>query len=105
MRNLFFFIRTHRDGNFQLYLLVLELLTPQIFAHDHVNYSRWMPIHIVRYEVVAISIKDELKSGHWALSSTNKAFSAIPFDQVHEEENACVKGSGGCMGLVDSPDT
>jgi len=35
------------------------------------------------------------KQGHWMLPKTNNLFSAIPIDQVHEQENANVKGSGG----------
>jgi hypothetical protein len=42
--------------------------------------------------------------GHWVLSKTNNAFSAIPIDQAHEQENANVKGSaGGCIGLTENP--
>ena len=34
---------------------------------------------------------------------TNNVFSSIPFDQAHEQENAYVKGSGGCIGLMENP--
>ena len=40
------FIRAHREKNFALYVEILEKLTPLFFALDHVNYSRWMPVHI-----------------------------------------------------------
>ena len=101
----FIFIRAHIEGNFQLYLKVLELPTPLFFALDHVNHSRWLPIHIRDMKCLPDPIRDKFKRGHWVFSKTKKAFSAIPFDQVHEQENACVKGSGGCIGLMDSPET
>ena len=92
------FIRAHREKNFPLYVQILEKLTPLFFALDHVNYSRWMPVHIKDMKSLPDLIKNEFeKQFHWVLSKTNNAFSSIPFDQAHEQENAYVKGSGGLM--------
>ncbi len=98
------FVRAHRERNFQLYLQVLEKLTPLFFALDHVNYARWMPVHIRDMKNLPDSIRNEFeRQGHWVLSKTNNSFSAIPVDQGHEQENASVKGSGGCIGLTENP--
>ena len=32
---------------------------------------------------------------------TNRVFSAIPIDQAHEQNNACIKSDGGTVGLTD----
>ena len=40
------FVRSIREGNFSLYVQILEKLVPWMFALDLVNYSRWLPIHI-----------------------------------------------------------
>ena len=40
------FIHAHRINDFNLYLESLEALTPWFFALDHINYARWIPIHI-----------------------------------------------------------
>ena len=97
-------IRAHRDKYFHLYVEVLEMLAPLFFALDHVNYSRWLPIHIRDMKSLPHSIKVEFeKQCHWVLSKTNNKFSAIPIDQVHEQENAYVKGSGGCIELTENP--
>ena len=53
------FIRAHREKNFTLYVQVLEELTPLFFALDHVNYSRWMPVHIRDMKCLPDPIKDE----------------------------------------------
>ncbi len=98
------FIRAHREKNFPLYVEVLEELTPLFFALDHVNYSRWMPVHIRDMKSLPDTIKEEFeKFTHWVLSKTSKKFSAIPFDQAHEQENKIVKGSGGAVGLTENP--
>ena len=50
------------------------------------------------------SVRAEFEQeGHWVLSKTNNKFSTIPIDQAHEQENAYVKGSGGCIGLTENP--
>lgn len=70
------FIRAHRENNFSLYVDVLEQLTPLFFALDHVNYSRWMPVHIRDMKSLPDAIKNEFeKEGHWVLSKTNNKFS------------------------------
>ena len=98
------FVRAHREKNFSLYVQVLEELTPLFFALDHVNYSRWMPVHIRDMKNLPGPIKNEFEQQcHWVISKTNKKFSAIPIDQAHEQENAFVKGSGGCIGLTENP--
>ena len=47
------FIRVHREKNFRLYVAVLEKWIPPFFALDHVNYSRWMHVHIRKIEELA----------------------------------------------------
>ena len=95
------FVRAHREKNFALYVEVLENLTPLFSALDHVNYARWLPVHIRDMKCFPSPIKDEFeKQCHWVLSKTNNRFSAIPVDQAHEQENAYIKGSGGCIGFT-----
>ena len=67
------------------------------------NYSRWMAVHIQDMKSLPESIQEEFESqSHWVLSKTNNTFSSIPIDQAHEQENAHVKGSGGCIGLTEN---
>ena len=98
------FVRVHREKNFSLYVEVLERLCIIFFALDHVNYARWIPIHLRDMKSLPDSIKEEFaKHHHWVLSKTNNKFAAIPFDQAHEQENKIVKGSGGAVGLTENP--
>ena len=101
---LILFVQAHREKKFLLYVEVLEKLTPLFFALDHVNYSRWIPVHIRGMKFLPSAIRDQFETqGHWVLSKTNNKFSAIPIDQAHEQENAFVKDSGGCIGLTENP--
>jgi len=98
------FVRAHREKNFSLYVEVLEELAPLFFALDHVNCTRWMSVHIRDMKSLPDTIKDEFDNrSHWVISKTTNKFSAIPFDQAHEQENKTVKGSGGAVGLTENP--
>ena len=98
------FVRAHRERNFSLFVEVLEELVHIFFALDHVNYARWIPIHIRDMKSLPDSIKDQFKERHhWVLTKTNNKFSAIPLDQAHEQENKTVKGVGGMVGLTENP--
>ncbi len=78
------FVRAHRESNFPLYVEVLEKLVPLFFALDHINYSRWLPVHIRDMRILPEYIKDEFeKRCHWVVSKNNR-FSTIPVDQAHE---------------------
>ena len=62
-----------------------------------------MPVHIMDMKSLSDPIKDEFENhAHWVLSKTMNTFSAIPFDQAHEQENKIVKGSGGAVGLTET---
>jgi hypothetical protein len=99
----FLLIRAHREKNFTLYVEMLEQLTPIFFALDHNHYARWMPIHIRDMKSLPDQTRNKFEEGNWVLSKTKRRFSSIPFDQVHEQENKIVKGSGGAIGLTENP--
>ena len=75
---------------------VLEELALLLFALDHVNYARWLPVHIRDMKSFPRPIKEEFEiQGNWVISKTAKTFCGILFDHV--------KGSGGCIGLTENP--
>lgn len=97
-------VRAKRQHNFNLYVEALEDLIPLFFALDHVNYARWTPIHIRDMKSLPLSIAREFqRQGHRVLSKTGNRFSAIPFDQAHEQENKVIKSAGGAVGLTENP--
>lgn len=90
-------VRAQRQRNFNMYVEVLEQLAPLFFVLDHINYARWIPIHIRDMKSLPESIAKEFQdNGH-----CNK-FSSIPFDQAHEQENKLVKTAGGAVCLTEN---
>ena len=101
---IFMFVRAHRQKLFSLYVEVLEELVHLFFALDHVNYARWVPIHLRDMMSLPEAIKTEFeKEQHWILSKTKNKFSSIPIDQAHEQMNKNVKSTGGVVGLTENP--
>ena len=98
------FVRSHREGNFPLYVESLKSFVPWFFAFDHHNYAWWIPIHIRDMESLPAPILREFEEhGHWVIHKTTNRFSAIPIDQAHEQNNAIVKDSGSAVGLTENP--
>ena len=82
----------------------LKALVPWFFAFDHQNYFRRIAIHIRDMECLPASIYEELNEhGNWVVNKTTNRFSSLPIDQAHERNNELVKGSGGAVGLTESP--
>ncbi len=100
------YIRSLREGNFQLYVESLTQIIPWMFALDHTHYSRWLPVHIRDMTTLAEkhpNVLAEFKSGKFVVHKTRNKFSAMALDQCHEQNNAMVKGSGGAIGLTGNP--
>lgn len=81
-------------------------IAPWLFALDHINYARWLPVHIrdmcelpVKHPVVF----QQFTSGSFVVHKTKRPFSSIALDHAHEQENASIKGDGGAVGLTENP--
>lgn len=72
---------------------------------NHSNYARWVSVHL--RDMLALSqlhpqILTEFKSGKFVVNKSQRSFSAIALDQVHEQLNAVVKSNGGAIGLTEN---
>ena len=100
------YIRSLREGNFQLYVDSLTQTMPWMVALDHTHYSRWLSAHIRDMTTLAEKHPDvfaEFNLGNFVVHKTSNKFSAMALDQSHEQNNAMVKGSGGAIGLTGNP--
>ena len=80
------------------------MIAPWMFALDHHNYARWLPVHI--NEMFQLhrnpSIYLEFHKGKFTVQKSNRKFSRIAADQIHEQMNAKFKGVGGAIGLTEN---
>ena len=89
-----------------MYLNALTELVLWFQALDHTHYARRIPVHlrdIAELTTKHPDITRKFKEGHFTVQKTQRVFSSIPIDQAHEQNNACIKGDGGAVGLTDNP--
>ena len=99
-------VRALREGDFLSYVQSVAALVPPMFALDHTNYARWLPVHIrdmASLESNHPTVYQKFLSGAFVVNKTRNPFSSIALDHAHEQENASIKGEGGAVGLTESP--
>ena len=77
------FIRSIREGNFDMYVESLAEIVIWFFALDHTHYSRWLSVHI--RDMMMLSEKQpgvlaEFKAGKFVICKTSNKFSAMAID-------------------------
>lgn len=95
------FVKSLRTGNFDEYVLVLESMCPWYLVTDHHHYGRWLPVMVCNMKQLPTKhpeVYQEFKKGHFTSRQTNKAFSCISDDHLHEQNNKMVKGSSSLLG-------
>ncbi|KAL9978410.1 hypothetical protein ACROYT_G015923 [Oculina patagonica] len=72
---------------------------------DHTNYARWLSVHLrdmTSLEKGHPSVHSEFERGGFVIRKTQRPFSALAIDHAHEQNNKCVKGDGGAIGLTEN---
>ena len=103
---MFELVRALREGNFNSYVESVTAMTPWRFVSDHVNYARWLSVHVrdmVQLKDSHPKDYEHFESSAFVVNKTTRVFSAIALDHAHEQENAAIKGDGGAVGLTESP--
>ena len=99
------YVRSIRNSGFKVYVASLIEIAPYVFAFDHTNYMRWLPIHIkdmVELEQTQLEVHDEFLKGNFTAKKSLNPFSAMAEDQSHEQNNAKIKGDRGAVGLTEN---
>lgn len=103
------FVRSLREGDFDLYVQVLDELCPWFFVFDHTNYARWLPVHVkdlVELPEKHPEVYREFKDGNFVVQRSCHKFSLIAKDQSHEQSNKKLQaGGGGLSDMYDDPDS
>ena len=105
---LFEFVKSIRSGNLQLYINTLMKIAPWMFALDHHNYARWLPVHINEMSQLQQNhpdVYEEFLKGIFSVQKSNRKFSRIAADQNHDQITAKIKGVGGAIGLAEKGTT
>ena len=101
------FVRSIRQGDLPLYLATLYRILPWSFALDRYNYARWATIHWFSFVLLKERFPSEYREfaeGKFSFKKTNRQFSRIALDQLHEQNNKYIKSVSGATALINGDD-
>ena len=81
------FVRSIREGNFDMYVESLTQIVSCFFALDHTHYSRWLSVHIRDMMMLSEkhpSVFAEIKAENFLINKTGHKFSALAMDQCQD---------------------
>lgn len=102
------FVKSLKDANFPKYIASLDSLMDWVCASAHHHYTKNLPVHLrdmVTLEEVHPGIYAEFMEGKFVAQKTKRSFSAMGFDQTHEQLNDWLKNESGTIGNLDDPQT
>ena len=102
---LFAFIRSQREGNYKLYVESLQAIILYMFVMDHFHYARWLSVDVSELQELQTDSMDTHNAfldGNFVTQKSSRKFSAMADDQIHEQQNAKVKGDGGVIGITEN---
>ena len=70
-------------------------MMPWYFCFRQHHYARWLSVHIRDMECIETEISAiaaEFKNSNFEVNKTSRAFSLLPVDQAHEQNNKIAKG-------------
>lgn len=102
---LLLFIRSSREGDWELHLSSLDNMTKYFFAHDQINYARLVPLYLATMNEL---LSEDVPSWNYlkenfSISKSNIPFTSIGSDHALEQENKVMKVTGGIIGLTQNP--
>ena len=106
---LLLFIRSIREGNWEMHLASIRSMLPWIFAYDRVNYSRYLPVYWMEMHDLGHThplIYQQFMEGEFVVQRSEKPFAQMPCDQTIEQTaNRDSKTKGGMTGFTTSKGT
>ena len=90
------YVRSQREGNFQLHRQVLRKVIRWYFSLGHFRYARWLSVQIfdlMELEMVHNDMFENFHLGHFCFKKTNRVCSMMALDQLHDQNSRTIKSS------------
>ena len=101
------YVRSIWEGNFKLHVEVLFKLLIWFFMFDHCHYTRWLTVQWFDLYTIESKFPDlynYFSNGNFSFQKSNREFSRMGLDQIHEQNNKIIKGAGGASDLLNKED-
>ena len=96
------YIRSLRESNDNFLVYAMKNLIKWVFPFDRVHYVIWGTVHVFDLMTLFSICPDvflEFAKDHYSFQKSNKKFSNMALDQVHEQNNEKTKGASGATYL------
>ena len=83
------------------------MLLSWFFIFNHVHYARWLTIHwfdLFNLQSTFPDLFEQFSNGGFTFQKSERSFSRIGLDQIHEQNNKVIKGAGGASDLLNRED-
>ena len=102
--NVLIFVRSIREGNFEVYIESLRKVINWYFILDKYHYARWLAIHL--FDLLTLDVKfpevyTQMQKGFFSFQKSNREFSRMALDQIHEQNNRVIKSCADAVDLVN----
>ena len=90
-----------------MHVRVLQKLLKWYFIFDRYNYARWLTIHWFDLNNLKENFPDVFEyfcRGFFSFQKSDRKFSRMGLDQIHEQNDFVLKGAGGAIHLVNKND-
>ena len=105
LETILLFIRATRDRDINLHLIATESLIKYLFAHDHLNYARLLPLCLATMQDIKANhpnLWNEFEMGNFCITKSNVNFTSIVPDHAIEHENRKMKVTGGIIDITQN---
>ena len=89
------------EGDFPLFVTLLEHVVPWMFFLDHIHYASF-PGGLEKMSNESNPILEKFNKGYFNVNKTDHPSSSMGVDQAHEQNNKVVKVDGGAIGILEN---
>ena len=106
-RDILLYVRSLRESNYKLLIYAMKNLMKWVFSFHCDNYTRWATVHLFDLMTLHSTCPDvyaQFLKGNISFQKSNRRFSKMALDQVHEQNNEKIKGGSGATHLLNRAD-
>ena len=101
------YVGSLQESNYELLIHDMKNLMKWVFSFDHYNYARWATVHL--FDLVTLhwtcpNVYAQFLKENFSFQKSNRRFSKMALDQVHQENNGKIKGTSGATHLLNRAD-
>ena len=101
------YVGSLRELNYEFLIHAMKNLMKWVFSFDHYNCAQWAAVHL--FDLVSLhwtcpNVYARFLKGNFSFQKSNRRFSKMALDLVHEQNNGKIKCASGATHLLNRAD-